>query len=145
MVTFFDIKKAYDRACMQDMLLIINERGFDGKIWKLTKSLNENLTARVKTKAGLSDVIKRETGGKQGAKLMVLMFSKMMDTLPEEMHSNPNLGVQHGKTKVAGAAFVDDIASLAIVGEYEIQENITFFKISLLLPDYHVSRAKIRC
>ena len=38
----------------------------------------------------------------------------MMDTLPEEMHSNPDLGVQHGKTNVAGAAFVDDIASLAI-------------------------------
>ena len=33
----------------------------------------------------------------------------------------------------------------AMIGEYEIQEKITFFKISLLLPDYHVSRAKIRC
>ena len=28
-----------------------------------------------------------------------------------------------------------------IVREYEIQEKITFFKISLLLPDKHVSRA----
>ena len=42
------------------------------------------------------------------------MFSKMMDTLPEEMHSDPSLGVQHGNTKVAGIAFVDDVASLAI-------------------------------
>ena len=28
-----------------------------------------------------------------------------------------------------------------VVGEYEIQEKITFFKISPLLPDKHVSRA----
>ena len=40
-LTFFDIKKAYDRANMQDMLCIVNEQGFDGKIWRLTKSLNE--------------------------------------------------------------------------------------------------------
>ena len=54
-LTFFDIKKAYDRANMQDMLCIVNEQGFDGKIWRLTKSLNENLTARIKTKAGLTN------------------------------------------------------------------------------------------
>ena len=80
-VTFFDIKKAYDRADMDDMLHVIHEQGFRGKIWRLTKALNKNLTAKVKTKAGMSREIQRETGGKQGGMAMVPMFSKMMDTL----------------------------------------------------------------
>ena len=103
--------KAYDRADMDD---IINEGGFSGKIWKLTKALNENLTARVKTKAGLMQEIRREKGGKQGAKLMVPMFSKMMDTLPKDMHENPDLGIQLGSSKITALAFVDDILSFAI-------------------------------
>merc|ERR1711942_634238 len=60
-ITFFDIKKAYDRANMDDMLHVIHEQGFTGKIWRLTMTLNKNLTARVKTKAGLSRKIMRET------------------------------------------------------------------------------------
>ena len=112
-LTFYDIKKAYDRCDMQDMLYIINQEGFDGKVWNLTKALNENLTARVKTKNGLSNEIKREKGGKQGAKLMVPMFAKMMDKLPESMHQRDDLGVKIGNNKIAGLAFVDDIISMA--------------------------------
>ena len=112
-LTFYDIKKAYDRADMNDMLVIINEEGFNGKVWNLTKSLNENLTARVKTKHGLTEEIKREKGGKQGAKLMVPMFSKMMDKLPEELHQNDEFGILLGEQKIAGLAFVDDEVTLA--------------------------------
>ena len=72
------------------------------------------LTAKVKTKNGLTEEIKREKGGKQGAKLMVPMFSKMMDTLPESMHQRDDLGVQLGNNKIASLAFVDDILSMAI-------------------------------
>ena len=75
-ITFFDIKKAYDRADMDDMLYIVNQEGFNGKAWKLTKSLNENLTAKVKTKTGLTEEIKREKGGKQGGKLWYHCFPK---------------------------------------------------------------------
>ena len=120
-VTFFDIKKAYDRACMDDMLYIIHQQGFTGKILRLTTALNKNLTARVKTKAGLTREIERETGGKQGGKLMVPMFSKMMDKLPEEMHENKDLGIQMEKMRVACLAYVDDEATLAI--GYEQQEK----------------------
>ena len=120
---------------MNDMLYIINEEGFNGKVWNLTKALNENLTARVKTKFGLTEEIKREKGGKQGAKLMVPMFSKMMDKLPEEMHQNDQLGIQLGEQKIAGLAFVDDNATLAegytqqeqtlkVVNEFSIKHQL---------------------
>ena len=113
-VTFFDIKKAYDRANMGDMLHVIHEQGFRGKIWRLTKALNENLTSTVKTKAGISREIVRHTGGKQGGKAMVPMFSKMMDTLPEELASKPEIGVKFGNSTLAALAFVDGVGTFAV-------------------------------
>ena len=114
LVTFFDIKKAYDRASMDDMLYVIHEQGFKGKIWRLTKTLNENLTARVKTKAGMSREIRREKGGKQGGKLMVPMFAKMMDTLPEELSNQDSIGIKFGNLNLTCLEYVDDVSTLAI-------------------------------
>ena len=113
-VTYFDIKKAYDRASMDDMLYVLYEQGFQGKVWRLTKALNENLTAKVKTKAGVSREIRRFTGGKQGGKVMVPMFSKMMDTLPEELVSQPDIGQKFGNSKLACLEYVDDATTFAI-------------------------------
>ena len=59
-MSYFDVQKAYDRACMKDMLYVLHENGFRGKIWRLTRALNVNLTARIKTKAGLTREIVRE-------------------------------------------------------------------------------------
>ena len=69
---------------MDDMLYTLHQNGFRGKVWRLKRSLNVGLTAKVETKAGLTREIKRETGGKQGGKLMVPMFAKNMDTIIEE-------------------------------------------------------------
>ena len=113
-ITFFDIKKAYDRANMDDMLYVIHEQGFTGKIWRLTMTLNKNLTARVKTKAGLSRKIMRETGGKQGGKLMVPMFAKMMDTLSEELVLRHDIGIMLAETQLCCLEYVDDVGTLAI-------------------------------
>ena len=52
-VTFYDVQKAYDKANMSDMLYTVHQHGFTGKIWRLTKSINTDLTVQVKTKAGL--------------------------------------------------------------------------------------------
>ena len=119
-VTFFDIKKAYDRADMDDMLHVIHEQGFKGKIWRLSKALNENLTAKVKTKAGMSREVKRETGGKQGGMVMVPMFSKMMDTLSEDLDESQNIGVIIENLKIACLEYVDDVSTFAVGREQQI-------------------------
>ena len=112
-ISFFDVKKAYDRADMNDMLYVIHKNGFEGKIWRLTKALNEGLTAKIKTKAGLTREIKREKGGKQGGKLMVPMFAKTMDTLVEDMGADGNLGIDLNGTKIDALLFMDDVLSFA--------------------------------
>ena len=112
-ITFYDIRKAYDRADMDDMLSIIHEGEFKGKIWRLTQNLNKDLTARVKTKAGTTREIKREKGGKQGGKLMVPLFAKMMDCLPVGMHQIHSLGVEIETLRIAGLVYVDDATTFA--------------------------------
>ena len=113
LISFFDVKKAYDKADMKDMLYILHRNGFKGNIWRLTRSLNVGLTARVKTKAGLTRQIRRETGGKQGGKLMVPMFAKAMDTIAEEMEEEGNLGIEVDRQKIPALIFMDDLTTMA--------------------------------
>ena len=92
-ITFYDVVKAYDRADTDDMMFSMSRSNVKGKLWKLMRSINQGLTASVNTKAGLSREIKRETGGKQGGKLMVPLFAKMMDNLAEDMNDKQDLGI----------------------------------------------------
>ena len=67
LISFFDVQKAFDKASMDDMLYVLYKNGFRGKVWRLTMALNKGLTARVKTKAGLSREIK-------GASAFTILF-----------------------------------------------------------------------
>ena len=113
-VTFYDIKKAYDRADMNNMLHIVNEKGFTGKIWRLTKTINENLTARVKTKAGMTREIERVTGGLQGGKIMVPLFSGSMDTLYDDLSKDRDIGITFDELTTPSLEYVDDAVTFAV-------------------------------
>ena len=121
LISFFDVRKAYDRADMDDMLYILHKNGFSGKIWRLTRSVNVGLTARAKTKSGLTREIERNTGGKQGGKLMVPMFAKTMDTAAEELEEATNIGIKIGNQNIPALIFMDDVSSMA--EGYEQQER----------------------
>ena len=112
-VTFYDVKKAYDHADVDDMLDIIWERGVRGKIWRLTKRMNQPLTAKIKTKFGMTHEIERETGSKQGGKTIVSLFSKMTDVLSEDISEDESLGVDVGGVTIGATLFEDDVATLA--------------------------------
>ena len=112
-LTFYDVKKAYDHADLYDMLNILWEKGVCGKTWRLIKALNENLTAKVKTKHGLTRKIQREKGGKQGGVLIVKMFSKLIDMVAEETLENPELGVNISGEKIGPFLWVDDVVTIA--------------------------------
>ena len=106
---------------MDDMLYILHKNGFSGKIWRLTRSLNVGLTARAKTKTGLTRVIERNTGGKQGGKLMVPMYAKTMDTAAEELEEAADIGIKIGNQNIPALIFMDDLGSMA--EGYEQQER----------------------
>ena len=154
-ISFFNVKKAYDRADMNDMLFILHKNGFDGKIWRLTKAMNEDLTAKIKTKHGLTREIKREKGGKQGGKLMVPMFSKTMDTVSEDLQSDPNLGIQISSSKIPALLFMDDVLSLAegydqqqktldAIAEFGIKHQVEWGKEKCKVLEYGTHRENKR-
>ena len=86
-LTFFDVHKAYDQADVNNMLHIAWNCGVRGKIWRLLKNMSTNLVASVKTRFGLTRLIQRENGGRQGSRLTGKLFAKQMDTLSEKFIS----------------------------------------------------------
>ena len=73
---------------------------------------------------------------------MVPFFSKMMDTLPEEMHEDSTLGVCHGNNTIASLAFVDDVASIAV--GYPQQEK-TLEKINEFAVKHQLEWGENKC
>ena len=110
-ITYFDVKKAYDNVDNADMLNIMWQKGLRGKTWRILKNLNEGLQANIKTRFGPTRKIKMEIGGKQGSKLTGRMFSKLMDTLAEDIEPTGE-GFQMDKTlTVPCLLWVDDVIS----------------------------------
>ena len=113
-VTFYDVSKAYDRADVEDMLVTVWERGLKGKLWRLMKCLNTNLTAKIKTRHGLTEEILRIAGGKQGGKNFGFLFAKMMDVLAEDAEHDDKLGVLFEDLRITLLEWVDDVVTFAI-------------------------------
>ena len=99
-VTFYDVQKAYDHADPQDMLYVAWMHGLKGKLWRLTKQLNTNLTAKIKTRHGITRRITRQVAGKQGGKTMTLLFAKMMDVMAEDMDKDEEMGMKIGNIEI---------------------------------------------
>ena len=66
------------------MLVTAWEHGMRGKLWRLMKNINTNLTAKIKLRHSLAREIERRTGGKQGGKNFGFLYAKIMDVLAEE-------------------------------------------------------------
>ena len=116
---------------MDDMCYSMYKSGVDGKLWRLMKSMNEGLTAKINTKAGLTREIIRDTGGKQGGKLMVTLFAKMMDNLAEDMMEKESLGIRVGRENIPAMLYMDDAVTYAegYGQQEETLDNINEFSI----------------
>ena len=112
-LTMYDVEKAYDHADVDDMLHIAWKDGVRGKIWRLTRTMNTELTANIKTKHGVTSTVKRESGGKQGGKIIVTLFSRLMDELSYEMQENRNVGITIDSKEINDLLYVDDALTLA--------------------------------
>ena len=114
-LTFFDVSKAYDNADVANMLHIMWNNGVRGKLWRILKNLSINLTAKVKTRYGLSRKIVRENGGRQGSRLAGRLFAKQMDSLSEDFIKNDQLNVHVNETFSMGCfEFVDDVMTCTL-------------------------------
>ena len=141
-ITFFDVKKAYDKVDTNDMLYCMHKSNVNGKTWRLMSSLNTGLTAKINTKAGVTREIVRKAGGKQGGKLMVPLFAKMMDTAAEDMQADPNLGISLANITLQALIFVDDKVTFA---EGDKQQQLTLEFADAFAQKHKLEWGKDKC
>ena len=141
-ITFFDVKKAYDKVDTNDMLYCMHKSNVNGKTWRLMSSLNTGLTAKINTKAGVTREIVRKAGGKQGGKLMVPLFAKMMDTAAEDMQADPNLGISLANITLQALIFVDDKVTFA---EGDQQQQLTLEFADAFAQKHKLEWGKDKC
>ena len=141
-VTFYDVSKAYDRADVEDMLVTVWDRGMRGKLWRLMKSLNTELTAIIKTRHGLTREILRRAGGKQGGKNFGFLFAKMMDVLAEEVEKDETIGVLFEEMRMALLEWVDDVVTFAVGSE---QQNLTLACVDEFAVKHKLKWGKDKC
>ena len=104
------------------MMNIVWEKGLKGKTWRILYELNKNLCATIKTRYGPTREVEMEIGGKQGSRLTGRLFSKLMDTLAEEVHELGE-GLQISLELIIGVLlWVDDVVSC--VEGMEKQKNM---------------------
>ena len=141
-VTFYDVAKAYDRADVNDMLVEVWDHGMKGKVWRLMRILNTNLTAKIKTKHGLTREIQRKAGGKQGGINFGFLFSKLMDLIQEEAEANEQLGVLIGALRLCFLLWVDDVVSFA---EGEAQQKYTLQEVNEFAVKHKLKWGNDKC
>ena len=112
-LTFYDVSKAYDNAVNMDMLKVIWERGLRGKVWRILKNMNSELTAKVKTKFGLTREIEMEIGGRQGSRVTGRMFAKLIDLLAEESLANGSGFQLFEDLIIPMLLWIDDVVTFA--------------------------------
>ena len=128
-LTFYDVSKAYDNAINTDMLKVMWERGLRGKAWRILRNMNSELTAKVKTKFGLTREIEMEIGGRQGSRVTGRMFAKLMDLLAEEAIEKGNGFQLFEDLLIPMLLWIDDVVSFAegVDNQWSILEHMDQF------------------
>ena len=83
MAVFLDIEKAYDMVYKDALLLKLLRLGINGPIFNFIKSFITNRTFQVRVSSSYSEVNNLENGIPQGSILSPILFSIMINDLPE--------------------------------------------------------------
>ena len=84
-IAFLDVTKAYDKAWLNAIMYTVHNNGLEEKNWKIVKELNSNLTAKVRTKYGLTRTIQIRDSIRQGGVLSVIEYANLMDEIAKEL------------------------------------------------------------
>ena len=110
-VPFLDVTKAYDKADLDAVLYSAYQRGLKGNTWQLLKEMNSNLSARIRTKHGLTRIIRMIGVMKQGVVSSTKLYSGHIDDIVKALLQE-GLGIPVNELGeiIAALLWVDDIA-----------------------------------
>ena len=109
-IAFLDVTKAYDKAWLNAIMYTVHKNGLEGKNWKIVKELNSNLTAKVRTKYGLTRTIQIRDSIRQGGVLSVIEYANLMDEIAKELQEQ-STGYQQiwNNTTMGCLLWMDDV------------------------------------
>ena len=108
-IQFIDLRKAFDKMVVKNILQNIWEVGIRGKIWRFINKINEKAIIRIKMNA--STTTNEFTTGeilKQGSVLAANLAALHTDTMAKKFQHR-NLGIDYGKTNIPLLLFQDDV------------------------------------
>ena len=109
-IAYLDVAKAYDKAWLTGIMYAMYKEGLTDNHWTLVKRLNENLTAQLQTRFGLTREIKIKDSIRQGGVLSTTMYGLLMDEISKKVKEE-NIGIQiEGMDeKIGSLLWVDDV------------------------------------
>ena len=109
-IAYLDVTKAYDKAWLTGIMQVLYKQGIKDNHWTLIKRLNENISAKIQTKHGLTRNIQIKDSIRQGGVLSTTLYGLLMDEINKEI-SKENIGIQieGTKKKTGSLLWVDDV------------------------------------
>ncbi len=123
-MAFLDVTKAYDKAWLDAIMYVMEKEGLKSKHWSLVRKLNQNLTAKIRTKHGLTRKIHIKDSIRQGGVLSVAQYALLMDEIAKEVKKdNQGVKLSNNKEPIGSLLWVDDVALMSM-DEKELQDML---------------------
>lgn len=104
---FIDLKQAFDKVRLRDVLRTLKKRNVDPTIIKIIKELNTGNTAVIKTNNTLSKTIPVLSGIRQGDSLSPILFNVIMDEIIKDVKT-AGRGYRLGNKEIKIVCYADD-------------------------------------
>ena len=143
-VAFVDFQKAFDSISRKLLWPILLKNGIRGKLHRCIKNMYDNVKAKIRSGAQLSDLINCTRGVKQGDVCSPLLFSLFINELALEITENGMHGVTFDLIELFILLFADDIVlmSTTVVG-LQRQLNNLFIATNRLELKVNMDKTKI--
>ena len=136
-----DVTKAYDKAWLTGIMEVLYKRGLTDNHWTIVKKLNENLTAKIETKYGLTRAIKIRDSIRQGGVVSTTIYGSVMDEISKELDKEKiGIKINENGTEKGSLLWVDDVFLITIEGELQKPLDIT----NQVSNKYHIEYGKAK-
>ena len=126
-MAFLDVTKAYNKAWIDAIMYAMHKEGLTLPEWEVIRKMNEDITATIMTKYGMTREIKIRDIIRQGGVLSVAQYALLMDEINKEITEN-KLGtfIPSLEENIECLLWMDDVVLISLDPE-EVQPilNIT--------------------
>ena len=109
-ITFLDVTKAYDKAWLKAIIYTLHKSRIKGKLLRIVNNMNQDLTARIQSKYGITRKIKIRDSIRQGGVLAVVEYANLMDEIAKELGKDKENIITIGDKNMPGCLlWMDDV------------------------------------